>query len=271
MDLQASNMLAPSYANQSESNRLGLPLKVVVFASSKGGVGKTTLAFNAAIQAAKTASVQMIDRDPQRSLLDLCRRRREMPELAADNPQMLEGVETVATAIDTLEQSGYARDWLIVDTPGSFMEILSEAIAVADVVVLPLRPSPFDLIALDAVLDLTKALGKGDRVLFALNMVDRRSELAADALKAIKPQSPNPPVQIANRTDYVRAAIGARAGVEINKDAAAEIAVLWNAITKIAKRSGNDEATIQRKSAGSRDPVRPQPARPARVRNARED
>lgn len=235
---------------------MGASLKVVVFASSKGGVGKTTLAFNAAVQAAKAASVQMIDRDPQRSLLELCQRRREMPELQSDNPQMLEGVETVASAIDTLTQSGYARDYLIVDTPGSFMDVVGEAIAVADAIVLPLRPSPFDLIAMDAVLKLIRALGKVDRTLFALNMVDRRSELAADALKAIKPLAPNAPVQIANRADYVRAPITARAGVEINRDAAAEIAVLWHAITKIAKRSGNDERAVQRKSRGSRNTVR---------------
>lgn len=231
-------------------------MKVVVFASSKGGVGKTTLAFNAAIHAAKAASVQMIDRDPQRSLLDLCRRRREMPELASDNPQMLDGVETVASAIDTLEQSGYARDFLIVDSPGSFMDVVSEAIAVADVVVVPLRPSPFDMLAMAAVLDIVKALGKQDRLLMVLNQVDRRSELAADALKAIRPLSPNPPIQIANRTDYARAPITARAGIEVNREAAAEINSLWGAILKIAKRPSNVERAVQRKPRGSRNSVR---------------
>ena len=252
MDAWAIFMIAINLAMRPNQTVGGLPVKVVVFASSKGGVGKTTLAFNAAIHASKTAAVQMADRDPQRSLVELCRRRHGTPELKADNPQMLDGVETVASAIDVLEQSGYARDFLIVDTPGSFMDIVSEAVAVADVVVLPIRPSPFDLLAMTAVLDIVRALGKEDRMLFVLNMVDARSDLTADALKAIRPLSPNQPVQIANRTDYARAPITARAGIEINRDAAAEIGVLWDAITRIAKRVGkNDGKKVYGKSRGS--------------------
>ena len=70
-------------------------MKVIVLASSKGGVGKTTLAFNLAIHAARAGAgprkgvgVQLIDRDPQRSLMNLCHRRRDTPELQADNPML---------------------------------------------------------------------------------------------------------------------------------------------------------------------------------------
>jgi chromosome partitioning protein len=230
-------------------------VKVIVFASSKGGVGKTTLAFNVAIHAAQAAAgVQFIDRDPQRSLHELCCRRRETPELMADNPQLLEGADTVASAVATLKDAGFARDYLVVDTPGSFMNIMGEAIAAADVVVIPLRPSPFDLVAIDAVVSTATKLGKTDRLLFVVNMADPRSDLAAETLKAVRGFSPNPPMQIANRIDYARAPITARAGIEINRDAAAEIAALWSAIVKVSKGPSHDK--VQRKSRGPGAKVR---------------
>lgn len=213
-------------------------MKVIVFASSKGGVGKTTLAFNAAIHAARTgARIQMLDVDPQRSLMELCRRRRDTPELVADNPQLFEGGGPVADAVATLEVSGFAGDYLIVDTPGSFIDILEEAIGQADVVVLPMKPSPLDLLAQQAVVDMVEELGKSDRALFVINMADPRSPLTADATQAVKPASPNRPAVVAQRQDYAKAAITARAGVEVNREAAAEIAALWNAIVKIARNA----------------------------------
>jgi chromosome partitioning protein len=211
-------------------------VKVIVFASSKGGVGKTTLAFNAAIHAARTgARIQLLDVDPQRSLMELCRRRRATPELVADNPTLFDGKGPVADAVATLEVSGFAGDYLIVDTPGSFVEILEEAIGQADVVVLPLRPSPLDLLAQQAVADMVTEMGKRDRTIFVINMADPRSPLTVDAVRAIKPLSPHRPAVVAQRQDYARAAITARAGVEVNREAATEIAALWDAIAKVAR------------------------------------
>jgi cellulose biosynthesis protein BcsQ len=40
----------------------------IIFAASKGGTGKTTLAFNVGMEAAKHGSVYLADLDPQRSL-----------------------------------------------------------------------------------------------------------------------------------------------------------------------------------------------------------
>lgn len=220
-------------------------MKVVTFASSKGGVGKTTLAFNTAIHAARAgAGVQLADRDPQGSLMHLCELRNETPELISDNPMLLSGVETVASTVKLLTHAGYDREFLLVDTAGAFMEILSEAIGMADVVVLPLRASPLDVMANEAVVDIATKLGKIERTLFVINMADARSPLLADTLKAVRRLSPNnKPLVIAQRQDYARAAVTARAGIEVNREAAAEISTLWNAIKRIAN---DDQATIQR-------------------------
>ena len=43
-------------------------MKLVIFASSKGGAGKTTLAAAVSVEAAKKHSVAVLDLDPQQSL-----------------------------------------------------------------------------------------------------------------------------------------------------------------------------------------------------------
>jgi chromosome partitioning protein len=230
-------------------------VKVVVFASSKGGVGKSTLAFNTAIHAARAGvGVQLADRDPQRSLMDICRRRREMPELGGDNPMLLENVSTVSEAVSLLTESGYARDYLVVDTPGSFMEIISEAVGAADVIVVPLKASPFDLLAQEAVLSAIETLGKTDRVVFVVNMAEARSPLVKDALDAVRSMSPNKPLTVANRLDYARAAISARAAVEGNKDAAGEIGSLWDAIKRVARIENDGKIRRQPSKPGKGRP-----------------
>jgi chromosome partitioning protein len=235
-------------------------MKVIVLASSKGGVGKTTLAFNLAVHAARAGAgprkgvgVQLIDRDPQRSLMGLCHRRRETPELQADNPMLLDNVQTVASTVADLTDSGYARDFLIVDTPGSLMTVLHEALSAADVVIVPLQASPLDVAAQDAVLDMVDRLGKRDRLLFVLNRVDGRSGMVADTLREIAPRSEQRPLQIANRTDYARAAVTARAAVEVNSEAAKEIGALWAAVQRVIARA-EDDRKAQRK-----------PSRPAKA------
>lgn len=227
-------------------------MKVIVLASSKGGVGKTTLAFNLAIHVARAGAgprkgvgVQLIDRDPQRSLMGLCHRRRDTPELQADNPMLLDDVITVANTVTDLMASGYARDYLIVDTPGSLMTVLHEALAAADVVIVPVQASPLDVAAQDAVLDMVERLGKRDRLLFVINRVDGRSGMVAHTLRDLAPRTDNRPLQIANRTDYARAAVSARAAVEVNTDAAKEIAALWSAVTRVMEKA--DDRKAQRK------------------------
>lgn len=212
-------------------------MKTVVLASSKGGVGKTTLAFNLGIQAARRGPlIYLADADPQRSLMDLCRRRRETPELMSDNPMLLDGMKTVASAVADLTESGHERDFLIVDTSAAFMNVLREAIAAADVIVMPMQASPLDFLAQDAALDLIDKAGKRDRLLCVLNRADPRSSLTSEALKAMKSKSPYKPMRVAHRTDYARAAVTARAGTEINREAAAEIGDLWSAIERISGR-----------------------------------
>jgi chromosome partitioning protein len=211
-----------------------------VLAATKGGTGKTTLAFNLGIEAAKHGTVYFADLDPQKSLMNLCERRGMTEQslgLVPDNPLFLENVETITAAVATLVRQGFARDYLIVDTPGSFMKIIREAIGAADCIVLPVQPSPLDVLAQEDVAKVVAELGKSDKALFVLNRIDGRAPSIAREtllrLGAMIPQSPIRPVEVHQRTDFAKASHAGRTGAEINADARGEIQKLWQAIKKV--------------------------------------
>src|SRR3954451_7250540 len=110
-----------------------LSLKVVVAASQKGGSGKTTLVRNLAVAAAgRHAPVVMLDTDPQGSLTTWYNRR------AAETPQLA----PIGEVLGQLRDAGAGL--VVVDTPPSVHPFVRELVAAADLVLVPVRPSPDD-------------------------------------------------------------------------------------------------------------------------------
>ena len=200
-------------------------MKTIVFAASKGGVGKTTLAFNVAIEAAKHGSVLVADMDPQKSLetfTEIC---------GGDNPLLLKNVGSIPRAIADLKRTGYDRDFLIVDTPGSFMRIIKDAVSAADCIIVPMQPSPIDILAQEDVLLLIDQLGKKSCTLPVLSRVVGRTGID-DVLKRIMSMFSNPHVTVKNRIVYARALIAGKAAPEIDDECSAEIKSLWEAVQR---------------------------------------
>lgn len=112
-------------------------MKTIVIAKTKGGVGGSTLCYNVALYAAAQATpVCLIDRDPQESLTKMWVARSELI-----NPILIYDVESVARSVKLLTGANYDREFLFVDTPGSMMPIIVDAISAADLIVVPTRPS----------------------------------------------------------------------------------------------------------------------------------
>src|SRR5262249_41438725 len=105
-------------------------MKVIVFASTKGGVAKTTLCYNAALAAAEKSNVFIADLDPQGSLQAIWQRRNEVV-----NPRVIADIESVARSVKLLTSAGLDRDYLFIDTPSSIMPIITDAIMAADLIV----------------------------------------------------------------------------------------------------------------------------------------
>jgi chromosome partitioning protein len=205
-------------------------MKTLVFAGTKGGSGKTTLCYNFAIEAAWRRSVLLADMDPQQSLAEMWKRRGER-----SNPRMVENLQTVTELVKRLKDSGFDRDLLFVDTPGSNMTAITDAVMAANAVVVPVQPSPMDLLAQGAVCDLVENLGKQRSTIFVLNRVEARSDLAAEARNWLTKNYGYPVFEVRHRAAYARAAIAGMAAAEIDRSAAREIGALWRQIEERMK------------------------------------
>lgn len=131
-------------------------MKIISFLNSKGGVGKTTLSTNLSRylyidNSIKQNKVLLVDADPQGSVRDWnesgCQN--EIHIIVADRK------ETLFKLPAYLKESGY--DYVIIDTPGKAQEITGSAIAISDLCLIPVQPSPYDLWASHDVVDLITA------------------------------------------------------------------------------------------------------------------
>jgi chromosome partitioning protein len=127
---------------------------VITIAQQKGGAGKTMLAVNLAAALAATRRVAVLDIDPQRSLArwhELRERQsRPLPKITASD---LSGWR-LRTELNGLRQS---HDAVIVDSPPHIDTDAKLAVREADLVLVPLQPSPPDLWAAEGTLKLARA------------------------------------------------------------------------------------------------------------------
>ncbi|HEY5598020.1 MAG TPA: ParA family partition ATPase [Kiloniellales bacterium] len=157
--------------------------KIICVAQQKGGAGKTTLCAHLAVAlAAGRRSVAVLDIDPQQSLTTWYRQREE---LFGDD-----GAGLAAESLDDLRTSGQVkklakgRDILIIDCPPHAGNEARIAMRNADLVVVPVQPSPMDVWATRPTLEL--AAREGVPVLMVLNRVPARANLTDEMLAAAK-------------------------------------------------------------------------------------
>jgi chromosome partitioning protein len=151
-------------------------MQTILVANPKGGSGKTTLATNAAgWLAGKRQRVALQDLDPQRSSAEWLARR----------PALFPGILAAAPSAKTRDAKDSGMQWLVIDTPaGLHGEDLRDAVRRADVMLVPLTPSVFDMAATQhflAAINEYKAVRKGELAIGIVAMrVDARTLSAAE-------------------------------------------------------------------------------------------
>lgn len=207
----------------------------VVFAARKGGASKTTLTGHLAVEAVRRGAgpVVMMDADPQQSLAAWWQERAaEEPKLAA---VPLAGL---AAEVDRLRD---APGWLFIDTPPLVPETIEAVIQVADLVVIPVKPSPHDLRGVGVTVDLAKRQGK--RFCFVVTQAVARAALTTQAVLALSQHGPVATAIMHYRVDYAGAMTDGRTVQEIDPTgrAAEEIAQLWNYVNAQIRNNVNTE------------------------------
>jgi chromosome partitioning protein len=202
-------------------------VRTITLAASKGGVGKTTLAACFAVEASRRSKVAVLDLDPQLSLTRWHELRGEPA-----NPQMLTEGASVEAAERRAMKAGF--DWLIIDTPPALMTRIAPAIDIADLVVIPVRPSPLDLEAIDPVIELCRQSKRP--FVFVISQNPPRSSLTKGAVGYLEAHGDVLEEMVSLRTAHAGAAISGKTAPEIEKDdkSAEEISTLWKAIVKRA-------------------------------------
>ena len=151
---------------------------VITVAQQKGGTGKTTLAANVAAALAAGQRVALLDIDPQRTLT-----RWHALRLARSTPAPALSFSDVAgwrlaTELDRLRRT---HDVVVIDSPPQVDTDARLAVRGADIVLIPVQPSPPDVWAAEAMLKLAAEQGRVARLV--LNRVPVASRLR-DAVRA---------------------------------------------------------------------------------------
>lgn len=159
-------------------------MPTIAFLSQKGGAGKTTLATCVARELVlQGLEVVLVDADSQGSARDW-RAATDQDTVAVvgmDRP-------TLDKDLKILNPDG--KRWIIIDGAGRSEPMTASAIRAADVVLIPVHPSPYDIWAANDIVDLVKSRqtvteGK-PKAAFVISKVVKRTRLMGEINEALE-------------------------------------------------------------------------------------
>ncbi len=156
--------------------------KIIAVLNQKGGAGKTTLSTNLARALQLDGDkVLLVDSDPQGSARDwnAAGNGELLPVVGLDRP-------TLAKDIQAIQDN---QDWLIIDGAPQIAELAVAAIKCADMILIPVQPSPYDVWACEDLVDIIKTRqevtnGK-PKAAFIISRVIKNTQLSKEIGEAL--------------------------------------------------------------------------------------
>jgi chromosome partitioning protein len=200
-------------------------MQTIVINSQKGGSGKTTLCAHLSVQAERAGNgpVYLIDTDPQGTLSTWHEHR------VAETPQRVEvPLGQITEGLAQLQQR--RASFCFIDTAPTRTDENAALFRLADLVLVPIRPSPSDLWAASATVALLKEANIS--FLFILTQAKANASITAQAAAALSHHGPVAQTFIADRVPYAAAMTDGRTALELapKGPASIESAALWENI-----------------------------------------
>jgi chromosome partitioning protein len=197
-------------------------MRTIVLASRKGGAGKTTLSGHLAVEAERSGAgpVAVIDMDPMGGLSNWWNARaNEAPAFARV------GEGGLRSLLSELEQKGINR--VVIDTPPFASTEVAGVVREANLVVVPVVPSPHDLWAIGDTISLVE--GERKPLVFVVNNAGA-GRLAGEVAIALSQHGTVAPIKICTRQDFRSAMVKGLTVGEVSRSSksAAEVSQLWD-------------------------------------------
>jgi chromosome partitioning protein len=206
---------------------------IISIQNQKGGVGKTTLAVHIShALALRDEPTLLLDADPQGSARDWAAARKSQPPFSVvglDRPTIHRDLPAIA--------KNYAH--VVIDGPPRVTDLARSAIAAADLVLIPVQPSPYDVWAAQEVINLIKEASvfkENLKSVFVINRKITNTAIGRDVAEALSGYGvPVLRSQICQRVSFAESAASGQTVMEIdpNGQAAQEIIVLVNELLEI--------------------------------------
>ncbi len=187
---------------------------IISVQNQKGGVGKTTLAIHISyVLSSSKTRVLLIDADPQGSSRDWAAAREDEPPFSVvglDRPTIHRDLPKLA--------DGY--DHVVIDGPPRVTDLARSAIAAADLVVIPIQPSPYDVWAATEVINLIKEASVFKESLKSVFVINRKivnTAIGRDVVAALAEYSiPVAKAGICQRVAFAESAASGQTVMELN-------------------------------------------------------
>ena len=217
--------------------------KVITIAQQKGGAGKTTVTAHLAVALAqKGLQAAAIDIDPQGSLTQWHRLREQ--RLGMENTGLSFSSVTGWRLPSEIHHYKNTHDIILVDSPPHIESEARAAIRLADMVIVPMQPSPADLWATQATVSI--AVGERKPVRIVLNRVMPNTKLSQRIPEYVEGLSKR---MLGNRVAFASAFMDGRTAQELapSSPAAQEVSALTREVLRTLSNQGK-----KRKAAGKR-------------------
>jgi chromosome partitioning protein len=206
---------------------------IITFQNQKGGVGKTTLSIHVAhalgLQGGK---VLLVDVDPQGSARDWAAARQGaplFPVVGLDRPVVHKAIPAMA--------EDYTH--VVIDGPPRVSDLARSSMMAADLVVIPITPSPYDVWAAQEIVTLVHEASTFKEMLksvFAVNRKIVNTAIGRDVIEALAgyPDIPTLKAQVCQRVAFAESAATGSTVLEADPKGAAakEIQTLTTEIRK---------------------------------------